>query len=347
MAAERTLLRQLRSRWAIGVLGILGTTTAHALPQFEIPSDCGTIEEYRTGIRARLGAEATALLQALSVRIAKNDNGYRLDVRLHASTRHIEDQDCRALLRAATVIAIALWESPESAPNKATDPASARTDTHDPQLHDPASESFDSASAHPASSQAVLPPPLPALVPEATQSAESAARDPSAPKSWRIGLEGRAGAIAGLVPGVSAILGLEPSLRYGSLGFGVGLDYVFPREEVDPGGYGVRVSAFRVAPTVTWSLRPRVGLQVGVAGSFLTGTGRGSERDQTDHAWTLGPQVGIQVKVLKYRGAWIALGGMTQLELIRPRFEIRAYGEVFRPFWVNGSVNLSMGVAFD
>lgn len=340
MATERTFRRRLRSGW---ILAILGTTSAHALPHFEIPSGCGTVDEYQAGMRARLGAEASELLEALTVKISPKDSGYRLEVRLGTSTRHIEDQDCRALVRAATVVAIALWESPKRTPHAGMDPLGGPSSGSESPPHDPESTAFESGSSN-GPSRGALPPPLPAYVPEATP---GATRNPNLANSWSVALEAHAGPVAGLVPGVSGLFELKPSLRFGSLEVGVSASYVMPREQVDTESYGVRVSAFGIAPTLTWSPHPRVGMQGGAAVFLLTGTGRGSERDQTDHAWAFGPQVGIRAKVLQYRRAWIALGGMAQLELVRPRFEIRAYGEVFRPFWANGSVHLGVGFAFD
>lgn len=323
---------------------MFGASTAHASGQIEIPNGCGTVDEYQAGIHARLGAEASELLEALSVKIAPRGAEYELDVRLGTSRRQIVDQDCRALLRAAIVVAVALWESPKRPPKVGADPVSGQQESSEPP-HEPSAPegSDDTRPTLPNYSPAVLPPPLPAYVPEASAAGE---RNRSASR-WSAAIEGRAGAVAGLVPSVGVMFELAPSLRYRSLEFGAAVNYVVPREQIDAAGYGVGVSAFGVAPGLTWYLHPRVGLHGGVAGYYLRGTGRGSERNQTDHAWTFGPQVGISARVLEYRQAWIALGGVALLELNRPRFEIRAYGEVFRPFWATGSVHLGVGFAFD
>lgn len=322
------------------LVALLSATAVHASPRIDIPGDCGSAEEYQAGLRTRLGAEAPELLEALSVKISPNDKGYSLDVNLGNSTRHIEDQDCRALFRAATVVAVALWESPKRTP-------SPDRDSEPSLLESPASPSPDASGVveggAPASHSGILPPPLPVKVIGANSPPPQ--RVPAA--RWKALLQARAGVVAGLVPEEGIQFGLEPKIRVGAFDFGVGASYVLPRLQLDPDQYGVRVQAIGFSAAAGWYPHPLVGLHGGLAGYLLIGQGKGAKRTQTDYASAFGPQIGIQVRALRYGHWWLLLGADAQLELVRPRFEIRAYREVFRPSGVNGSFYLGLGFAFD
>lgn len=339
MAPRRSPPRQLEST-LVALLALVAP--AQAAPTLSIPSECGSIEEYQAGIHARLGGEAEALLDALSIRMVRQDRGYGLEVRLRGATRHIEDEDCRALFRAATVVAIALWESPKTSSEAVAAPDSD-SNHEGSAVPPPEAGSGDVAPEAPLPA-VVLPRPLPASVPEVKSTALTPTTK-SAP--WSLSVDGRAGLVAGLVPEAGLLLGLEPSLRHGAFDFGVGLDYVAAREQLDATRRGVKVHAWGFS--FRWGWRPHrlLDLYAAAYGSLLTGTGKGSKRTLTDHAWALGPRLGIRVRPISYRGISLFLGADGQLEVIRPRFEIQGYREVFRPYWLNGTIHTGVGCVFD
>jgi len=105
-ARFRGLLRLVLGSAAL----LLGAGEARALGDAAIPSECGSLAEFEGTLRDRLGSAVA--LDATHLALTRELSGYRLNVAVGDERRELYDADCRELLRAAVVIALALLEPP-------------------------------------------------------------------------------------------------------------------------------------------------------------------------------------------------------------------------------------------
>ncbi|MET0790135.1 MAG: hypothetical protein ABW061_01315 [Polyangiaceae bacterium] len=81
---------------------------AHAAARVAIPAECGSVSAFEAELRARLGPDTS--LDSISVTLSPDVSGYRLVVEMGGEHRELYDPNCRELMRAAVVIALALLE---------------------------------------------------------------------------------------------------------------------------------------------------------------------------------------------------------------------------------------------
>ncbi len=113
-APERTSLL-LASSLALTLL--FAASPAQAAFASAIPEECGSWSELQAELQSRLGPDAA--LDSTRVTLTPDDAGYRLVVEVGSERRELHDPNCRELMRAAVVIAIALLEPQREQPKQA------------------------------------------------------------------------------------------------------------------------------------------------------------------------------------------------------------------------------------
>ena len=99
------------------VLALCGSPhAARAAAAADIPTECGSLSAFEAELRERLGPNAP--LDATRVLLTPDVSGFRLVVEVGSERRELYDPNCRELMRAAVVIALALLE-PQSTEGQA------------------------------------------------------------------------------------------------------------------------------------------------------------------------------------------------------------------------------------
>jgi hypothetical protein len=98
----------------------------------------------------------------------------------------------------------------------------------------------------------------------------------------------------------------------------------------DPSRRGVTVTGVGGVALAGYRPLPELDLQLGFSAFSMTGSGRGATELSEDSAWTLGPAADAQLQLVRWAPVWAGLGLQAQLNLVRSRFEILDYGQVFR-----------------
>jgi hypothetical protein len=150
----------------------------------------------------------------------------------------------------------------------------------------------------------------------------------------------------GTTPRPTIVLELDAQLRWSHWGVATGARYLLPTSERDDTERGVEVSGLGAYLAGSYSPIPRLQARLGVVGYRLSGTGLGSVQRASDVTWEVAPTVGASFVPFEYGVFWTALGGEAQLNLLRARFEIREYGEVFRVAPVSAQVFGRAGLTF-
>src|SRR5262245_44392588 len=94
---------------ALGAV-LIAARLAQAAPTIVAPPECGSQAEFEGELSQRLGRGAPAVLPATVVHIDREADAYHLSMWVGREQRDLRDADCRALFRAAIVIAVALTE---------------------------------------------------------------------------------------------------------------------------------------------------------------------------------------------------------------------------------------------
>lgn len=72
----------------------------------EVPSECGTPEDFERELRQRLGDDAP--VSSVRVSIAPGSKGYHLRVKIGSELRELDDASCSELFRASIVVAVSV-----------------------------------------------------------------------------------------------------------------------------------------------------------------------------------------------------------------------------------------------
>ena len=123
-----------------------------------------------------------------------------------------------------------------------------------------------------------------------------------------------------------------------------GVRYLRPSSEQDATGHGARVGGMGGYLAGSYSPWSWAQARLGFAAYRLSGTGLGSRERASDTAWEAGPTLSAGVMPFRSGLFWTSVGGEGQLSLVRPRFRIDDYGEVFRVPWASGSLFFRAGV---
>lgn len=261
----------------IGLVG-LWHVPARAQDVLDIPSSCGSASELTREIDALRASSAASYAERPEVRLAPQGDAYVLQIALPDGTRTLRDPDCRALFRAAIVIAAlghersadALLETtPAPAELAPTAPASAvavlaapPTPVADPAVQRPQSQQ---TTREKAPVRAAAPRPRPAAHAHAFGQVEAA---------------------YGAVPAWSAALAAGASFGRGLWAARAWFGYLTPRthEQADQ---AVRIQALQLA--ASFELVPLKWLRIGLGVDLFLLRGQGVGVPSASVDWTAQP----------------------------------------------------------
>jgi hypothetical protein len=98
--------------WSLALALCSSPRDVQAAAAADIPTECGSLSAFEAELRERLGPNAS--LDTTRILLTPDVSGYRLVVEVEGERRELYDPNCRELMRAAPVIALALLE-PRSA----------------------------------------------------------------------------------------------------------------------------------------------------------------------------------------------------------------------------------------
>ena len=325
-------------RWLALVLAVC-TWCASALEAraaVHVPPGCGSELEFAVEVRKRLGADVEPLPTSFS--IAPEPEGYVLRMQVGSEQRELRDPSCRELFHAAIVVAatIALSEARRSAPP--TEPAAA-PDAGAP-VNAPTRAQKPAAPAKPSA----RPTPRAPITPRSDSSAPAASPASTTPLPVGLSLALGAGVFGGVTPALAPRFDLEARLTVTRFGVVAGGCWFPPTSETDGAGRGVEVSGFRAALAGAWLPVELIEARLGGSIYRLTGTGLGSFGHRSDGAWSGGLMAGILVAPLRHGRLWAGAALEGEWLLVRSRFEILNYREVFRVSEVAAAGLVKVGV---
>jgi hypothetical protein len=274
---------------------VLLSGTARAQTRFSVPDGCGSELEFRAELERLLEDRARALLPTsllIGAPDASGEHTLRLD--LAGRTRVLRDRDCATLLRTAVVIvAAAARELPPPPPP--------------PEQPEPE------------------PEPPPDFVPVPDEPRQTA---PATALTW--GVHAGAGVASGVVPGLGLTLLAGASLETAAFGASLSLRYALPQEEQSQ-GRAVDVDSIGLRADVLYRFVPVLELALGVEADWLHGTGApGVSARQSSSAWRIAPTLGLSAIPWPEAQPRLELGVSAQLALIRPRFVVEGFGDLYR-----------------
>jgi hypothetical protein len=278
-------------------------TPAMAQIRADVPPGCGSEAELQGELERLLG-DAAIRAQPLSLQIRATEDAaaeYTLELTVQGERRTLRDRDCRALFKAALVVAASAVQPDPSAPARIPEARAA------------------SAPA------------------ERARTATRQANQHAAPAHWHADVSLAAGATLGLLPSLAPRFELGAGLQRGRLGALIALHYTMPQQQRAAEGRGVRVWAAggefaAVFVPFAW-LRLAAGLDV----AWLNGTGLGSSATTSDSAWMIAPMFEVALAPLHTGPLRLELAVDAKYAALRPSFEITGYGEVFRVPRAGGS----------
>lgn len=340
-------------RWLGGVLAACSmlASVVHARAAVEVPLGCGSEVEFSGEVRRRLGSDIEPLPTSLT--IEPEAGGYVLRMQVGSEQRELRDPGCRELFRAAVVVAATIALSEARRKNPALGGEAALAPEASPAAPSPAATTAPSAAAPSAAAPKPAAPakrtaqPMPTVAPTRTSEVVlEPAPEPRSTQPWPVGLSFAlgAGAFAGVTPTLAPRFDLEARLTVTQFGVVAGGCWFPPSSETDGAGRGVEVSGFRAAVAAVWL--PVELLEVRLGGSVyrLSGTGVGSFGHRSDGAWSGGLMAGILFAPLRHGRLWAGAALEGEWLLVRSRFEILNYGDVFRVSSASAAGLLKLGV---
>jgi hypothetical protein len=163
-----------------------------------------------------------------------------------------------------------------------------------------------------------------------TQGQAPAAEALSGQAAARYGVAWGVGASGGVLPGVAAHLELEARLQEPVWGVSVAFRY-WPERSHSREGRGLDVSALGGRAAALLWVAPRVQLLGGMELNRLAGApAAGVSGRSAAAAWQLAPNLGVQVIVWGSQHLRLELGGAGRLSLLRPRFVVTGFGDLYR-----------------
>lgn len=174
------------------------------------------------------------------------------------------------------------------------------------------------------------PPPVPAARAEPAPVVSNPPRRAERPLAMRGSVSLGAGAALGVVPGAAAMLELRAGLDLGRWGISLAGNFL-PAKHATQDGRGVDVLAVggRLAGGVR-PVRPLM-LSAGIELDWLQGTGdAGISERRTDSAWSVAPSLELAVIPFETNHLHIELAAQGRLALLRPRFVVTGFRDVYR-----------------
>ena len=335
---RRTRPSQLVNPALALTVALLSARNADAAARFDVPIRCGARSDFDASIRARLGDEAHKLLDTLDLVIEPRGDAYRLSMRVGDDARTLEDPSCTDLLRAAVVVAIALWEAP-----------SAQTATHRadgdaaPRAGEATGGIEGDLSAKPLQVSQVARTGGSLLGPVGHVTAHTAS---SERKGLPVQLSGLAGIGQGQQPDWTPFVGVRAAVELKVFGIVASLRFSPADRTTDANRRGVIVTALGGQVAAYWKPLFWAGIEAGLSTHYLHGAGVGSRDVWSADVVSAGPH--LSVWAIPWQNDWIFTTVATEshLNLLRPRFEISGYGEVYRVSGLSWASYLSAGVRF-
>jgi hypothetical protein len=125
-------------------------------------------------------------------------------------------------------------------------------------------------------------------------------------------------------------MALEARIEAASGGLSVGLRH-WPTRSESREGRGLDVSAWGGRAAALIWIDARLQLVAGLELNRLAGAARaGVAGRSTDMAWQLAPNLGLSLIAWNSRYLRLELGGMGRLALLRPRFVVTGFGDLYR-----------------
>lgn len=284
----------------------------HALAQISVdaPPGCGSEAELRGELTRLLGADAArAEPLLLQIRTPESEDAeYALELEVQGERRTLRDRDCRALFKAALVMA--------------------------------------ASAVEPSRVQAVAPDTERAAVHALPSTDEKRASAAQPHLAWRAHVDAGAGIAFGVLPSPAPRFELSAGIERGAFGALLALQYLMPEEKRAGDGHGVRAWALGARAAATFAPVELLRLGAGVEIDRLRGTGLGSQSPDSDSVWMVAPLVEAALVPLQSGPLRLELGLDAHYAVLRPRFEILGYGTVFQVARFGGSAFARVGWQF-
>jgi hypothetical protein len=302
---------------------------------FDVPAGCGSPEEFLAQAARLLGAPQVEALPS-SLRIEQRHGGasFRMRLTLGQEVRELNDPSCQTLFRSAVVIVAAGLRGETTQRSSDEVPALDLTlPAGVPELPAPR-ESPAPAALSPEPMQQRPPPVLRdravVVVPARTPIDVSPSRErdvANAPLSFEVGLG--AGAGIGTTPGVGPSFTGHLVVSSRTLGARLSAHY-WPGMTAVRLGRGVLVSALGAE----LGLDVRIGTRLRAAAGFgvkrLEGSGRSVAGGSSDSVWDAAPSLEAAANIWNYGSIGLELGARAELSLVRPRFVVAGFGDIYR-----------------
>jgi hypothetical protein len=327
-AQRRALQSCLALLLSCGLAWFCAPVLAHAADVLEIPESCGSASELTREVSLLRADSLRPDAARPEVQLRQQGDEFVLQVVLPQGTRTLRDTDCRALFRAAIVIA-ALGHESSAEGVLAQSSAEAVLEQSSAEAVQRAPEPVPAASAPSPAQVLAAPPRAPAsALPERTRDKPPPARRRTPPGPARAYVSLQAELAYGVVPALSAALSAGLSWQRGLWGTRLVLGYLTPRTAED-GDQGVRIQALNASLSaevipLSW-LHVALGLDLFV----LSGRGVGVRNSRTD--WTAQPAPHLGLRALVWQRDWFGLS-LTSRALWSPqpsRFGLSGGGTLY------------------
>lgn len=286
---------------------LLVRSVSAAQLRFEVPEHCGDAASFLRDLDELVGDPERALRPS-ALRITGAEEGYRLRLEVGGEVRELVDADCRTLLRSAVVITAAAGRmAPSAGEAAAASPAPAES---------PAKRRAAGAGA------ASVSRPN-AAAPEARQ----LAGEPIAPALFSVGLG--LGVSSGVLPGTGPVLEARAGLEPRPFGLAINARY-WPGAGAEREGRNVHITALGASVAGQFRLGTAFHLGIGLEVDRLTGSGQeGVSGRSSDAAWRVAPTLDLDIIPWSIEDLRIEFGFGAQLALLRPRFIVTGFGDVY------------------
>ena len=361
----------------LGAVAFAAALSVSAQSSFSAPPGCGNEAEFESEVE-RLAGEGASRAEPAEVLIAAlASGGFELRLRLGDELRVLRDPQCRTLFRSAAVIVAASSDaqsaaplpeapldgvpaaaperepatpspppSPGPAPSTPPRPAPTAPPPAPPPRAAPASPApRTTPSARALRSRRALPPrnppspePPPAAVVD-TPPVEATPRSASlGARRFAVGMG--AGVSGGVLPGVGALLSVDLQLDPEPWGAALSIRF-WPERSDARSGRALDVSAVGGRAAALFRVAPGLHLLGGLELSRLGGSGAEGVLGGNDAAaWQFGPTLGANLIALDFRYLRVELGGAARFSLLRPRFVVTGFGDLYRTPPLGGDVIL-------
>lgn len=361
----------------IAAAALATALSAPAQSAFSAPSGCGTLAEFNSEVE-RLAGEGAGRAEPAEVLIAAlGGGGFELRLRLGDELRVLRDPQCRTLFRsAAVIVAASSSEAPSPIPDAPADeaptappaavgaspsPAPAAPPSPAPSAPPPAATPAPAAAAPSSRAETPAPratpsaprtlrprrvmrprrsPPPAQAPPAAVVDTPPAEGTSSSPVERRYGVGMGAGISSGVLPGLGAMLSVDLQLDPEPWGAALSIRY-WPERSDTRSGRGLDVSAAGARAAALFRVAPGLHVLGGLELSRLGGSGAEGVLGGNDAtAWQFGPTLGANLIALDFQYLRIELGGAARFSLLRPRFVVTGFGDLYRAPPLGGDVIL-------